>query len=272
MAAPDGRRATSRFALRRRRDRPRAEARPARLADARAGRARPALAERYPHELSGGEQQRVALARALVARPALLLFDEPLSTLDANLRERLRIEIGTLGTGDRRERRLHHPRPDRGVRARRRDRRAPGRAGSCSTTAPRASTGSPASAFVARFTGLAGELHGRVLDRAPARPVTARIARGLVVPARPRRRRARVRTARLEHRALDTGRGGAGAAAGRPRSALTDPEDTGVRLRGTVVRQRLPRPRLRPRGEALRRSTLTAVFAAASAHGAGGGP
>lgn len=54
------------------------------------------LADRYPQELSGGEQQRVALARALVARPGLMLFDEPLSNLDADLRERLRVEISTL--------------------------------------------------------------------------------------------------------------------------------------------------------------------------------
>lgn len=55
-----------------------------------------ALAGRYPHELSGCEQQRVALARAVVARPGLLLFDEPLSSLDADLRERLRVEIATM--------------------------------------------------------------------------------------------------------------------------------------------------------------------------------
>lgn len=53
----------------------------------------PHVADRYPNQLSGGQQQRIALARAIVIEPDVLLLDEPLSALDANLREEMRVEL-----------------------------------------------------------------------------------------------------------------------------------------------------------------------------------
>ncbi|MFZ0218233.1 MAG: ABC transporter ATP-binding protein [Candidatus Dormiibacterota bacterium] len=117
------------------------------------------LAERYPSELSGGEQQRVALARALVATPRVLLFDEPLSNLDADLREHLRLEIATLA-------REHGPTVvyithDQAEAFALADQIAVLRAGRLEQhAAPEAIYQRPATAFVARFTGLAGELDG----------------------------------------------------------------------------------------------------------------
>ncbi|UCD82512.1 MAG: ABC transporter ATP-binding protein, partial [Desulfobacterales bacterium] len=54
------------------------------------------LEDRFPSQLSGGQQQRVALARAIVIRPRILLLDEPLSNIDAALRQRMQIELKNL--------------------------------------------------------------------------------------------------------------------------------------------------------------------------------
>jgi iron(III) transport system ATP-binding protein len=150
------------FALRRRRV-SRAECR-SRAAEMLARVGLGALADRYPNELSGGEQQRVALARALIADTGLILCDEPLSNLDADLRERMRVEISALVreaaattvyiTHDQAE--AFALADQVGVLER-------GRLVQAGT--PEEIYTRPATPFVARFTGLAGELPVRVRDR-----------------------------------------------------------------------------------------------------------
>jgi iron(III) transport system ATP-binding protein len=147
------------FALRRRRL-PRSECRVrARSMLERVGLSE--FARRYPNELSGGQQQRVALARALIADTGLILCDEPLSNLDADLRERMRVEISALVreagattvyiTHDQAEAFAladHIGVLEEGVLVQ--------------SGSPEDVYHHPATPFVARFTGLAGELAVRV--------------------------------------------------------------------------------------------------------------
>jgi iron(III) transport system ATP-binding protein len=142
-----------------------------------------ALADRYPNELSGGEQQRVALARALIADTGLILCDEPLSNLDADLRERMRVEISALVreaaattvyiTHDQAE--AFALADQVGVLER-------GRLVQAGT--PEEIYTRPATPFVARFTGLAGELPVRVRDREPDGTVLVEPAEGRSFRAR----------------------------------------------------------------------------------------
>jgi len=119
---------------------------------------------RYPHELSGGEQQRVALARALIARPALLLFDEPLSSLDANLRERLRTLIGEL-VREQGATTVYITHDQNEAFALGDEIAVLNDGQLIQRGAPEEIYNAPATPFVARFTGLAGVLDGRVLRR-----------------------------------------------------------------------------------------------------------
>ncbi len=121
-----------------------------------------ALTERYPSEISGGEQQRVALARALVAGPRLLLFDEPLSNLDATLRDRMRVEIATL-VREAKATALYITHDQNEAFALADQIGVMERGKLVQFGKPEAIYRSPATPFVARLTGLSGELSGRVL-------------------------------------------------------------------------------------------------------------
>jgi ABC-type Fe3+/spermidine/putrescine transport system ATPase subunit len=143
------------------------------------------LGHRYPNELSGGEQQRVALARALVANTGLILFDEPLSNLDAHLRDRLRVEIATLVrecgataiyiTHDQAE--AFALGDDVGILSH-------GRL--IQMGSPEEIYLNPATAFVARFTGLAGELAVHVHGPSTGRNLRVRLGDRLVEARAPR--------------------------------------------------------------------------------------
>ncbi|MFK4298296.1 iron(III) transport system ATP-binding protein [Arthrobacter sp. GAS37] len=118
-------------------------------------------ASSYPPELSGGQQQRVSLARALVGRPSLILFDEPLSNLDADLRERLRLEISTL-TRETGASALYitHDQSEAFALA---DEIGVLREGTLEQYGrPEEIYNNPATPFVARFTGVGGTLAGIV--------------------------------------------------------------------------------------------------------------
>jgi ABC-type Fe3+/spermidine/putrescine transport system ATPase subunit len=151
------------FALRRRKlSRDEARARAAAMLE-RVGLG--ALTGRYPNELSGGEQQRVALARALVADTSLILCDEPLSNLDADLRERMRVEISSLvREATTTTVYITHDQAEAFALADRVGVLESGRIVQEGT--PEEIYTRPASPFVARFTGLSGELP--VIIRGPA--------------------------------------------------------------------------------------------------------
>ncbi|MCC5984725.1 MAG: ABC transporter ATP-binding protein [Rhodobacteraceae bacterium] len=127
----------------------------------------PHLAGRYPRALSGGQQQRIALARAIVIEPEVLLLDEPLSALDANLREDMRVELKRI------QERIGvttvfvtHDQSEALAMSDQIVVMSDGRVEQVG--APEEVYNTPASEFVARFLGASNILDGRCLSRGPA--------------------------------------------------------------------------------------------------------
>src|SRR5690606_24902957 len=122
------------------------------------------LENRHPGQLSGGQQQRVALARSLVVEPSILLLDEPLSNLDAKLRERMRSELKAL------QRRTGitfiYVTHDQSEAMALSDRIAVFHGGRLQQVGtPRAIYERPANLFVADFMGLVNKVTGPVIER-----------------------------------------------------------------------------------------------------------
>jgi iron(III) transport system ATP-binding protein len=142
------------------------------------------LADRYPNELSGGEQQRVALARALIADTGLILCDEPLSNLDADLRERMRVEISSLvREAGATTVYITHDQAEAFALADQVGVLEKGRLVQLGT--PEDVYNHPATPFVARFTGLAGELRVRVAALGDDGTVEVTASGGSFPPLRP---------------------------------------------------------------------------------------
>ncbi len=126
----------------------------------------PQVAARYPRALSGGQQQRIALARAIVIEPDVLLLDEPLSALDANLREDMRVELKRI------QERIGvttvfvtHDQSEALAMSDQIVVMSDGRVEQVG--APEEVYNTPASEFVAKFLGASNILDGRCLSRGP---------------------------------------------------------------------------------------------------------